>query len=153
MGRLALARPLLAVLLAGAGLTGCLNPAAQTKVHGHLISETMLQQVPVGSSQDQVLLALGTPSTTSAIAGSGDAYYYISQKSEAAAAFMSPRIVDQRVVAVYFDANRRVAQVSNYGLKDGKVFDFVARKTPTGGRENNFIGQLLEGVGRPSFGG
>lgn len=139
-----------AVVLLSSGLAGCF--ATQTRVHGHLISDTMLQQVPIGASQDQVQLVLGTPSTTSTVPESGDSYYYISQKTEAAAAFMTPRVVDQRVVAIYFDRSRRVTKVANYGLKDGTVFDFVSNKTPTGGREVSFVGQLLQGVVRPTMG-
>lgn len=138
------------IALASLVLAGCFT---QTRVHGHLVSETMLAQVPVGASQDQVVLALGTPSTTSTVPDTGEAYYYVSQKTEAPARFMTPRVVDQRVVAVYFDKDKRVTQVANYGLQDGKVFDFVARKTPTGGREVSFVGQLLQGLGRPTFGG
>ena len=48
--------------------------------------------------------------------------------------FLPQKVIDQRVVAVYFDKDRRVQRLANYGLKDGKVFDFVSRTTPSGGR-------------------
>ncbi len=48
---------------------------------------------------------------------------------------MPQKVVDQRVFAVYFDKNRRVERLANYGLKDGKVFDFIGRTTPSGGQE------------------
>ena len=48
---------------------------------------------------------------------------------------MPHEVIDQRVIAVYFDKDRRVARLANYGLKDGKVFDFVSQTTPTGGEE------------------
>jgi len=31
-------------------------------------------------------------------------------------------------------------------MKDGKVFDFIGRTTPTGGRDENFVQQVLSGV-------
>ena len=35
--------------------------------------------------------------------------------------------------------------------QDGKVFDFITRTTPTGGRDQSFIAQMLTGVaGRPA---
>jgi len=49
-----------------------------------------------------------------------------------------------------------VKQVANYGMKDGKVFDFVSRTTPTGGRDSNFLQQVFAGmigVGANPFGG
>ena len=42
-----------------------------------------------------------------------------------------------------FDKNRRVERLANYGLKDGKVFDFVSRTTPTSGQELTYIGTIL----------
>jgi outer membrane protein assembly factor BamE (lipoprotein component of BamABCDE complex) len=129
--------------LAGAAalvLTGC----TQTVQHGYIPSEIALQQVPVGSSRDQVLIALGTPSTIGDY--NGEVFYYISQTRKQAALFLDARIVDQRILAVYFDRNDRVAQIAEYGLQDGELFDFVTMTTPTGGQDLNFIQGLLRGV-------
>jgi outer membrane protein assembly factor BamE (lipoprotein component of BamABCDE complex) len=57
---------------------------------------------------------------------------------------MPQEVVDQRVVAVYFDRNRRVERLANYGIRDGKVFDYVSRTTPTSGREVSFIGNFFQ---------
>ena len=85
----------------------------------------------MGASQEQVLIVLGTPSTVATV--SGEVFYYISQRGVQPAYFMQQNVTDQRVIAVYFDKNRRVERLANYGLKDGKVFDFVSRTTPTSG--------------------
>jgi outer membrane protein assembly factor BamE (lipoprotein component of BamABCDE complex) len=118
-------------------LAGCFTATYQ---RGYLLDEAALAQVPQGSSQEQVLLVLGTPSTVATV--SGETFYYISQKSERTA-FLNPEITDQRVLAVYFDQTRRVARIANYGMQDGKVFDFISRTTPTGGQEANIIKQIL----------
>jgi outer membrane protein assembly factor BamE (lipoprotein component of BamABCDE complex) len=125
-----------------AGLTllsaGCL---ATTYQRGYVFDQASLDQVPVGASQEQVLLVLGTPSTVATV--SGEAFYYISQRTERKVAFLNPEVVDQRVLAVYFDPERRVERIANYGVQDGKVFDFVSRTTPTGGEELNFLRQIF----------
>ena len=87
---------------------------------------------------------LGTPSTVATV--SGEVFYYISQRGEQPAAFMQQNVTDQRVIAVYFDKNRRVERLANYGLKDGKVFDFVSRTTPTSGAELSYLGFLFSSV-------
>ena len=69
----------------------------------------------------------------------GDAFYYISQKAHRSAAFMPHEIVDQRVIAVYFDKQRRVERLANYGLKDGKVFDYLSQTTETGGHQLSYL--------------
>ena len=124
-----------ACALAGCGFFG------ETLQRGYVLQEGTLEQIPIGASQEQVLIVLGTPSTVATV--SGEAFYYISQKTERAAAFMPHRVVDQRVVAVYFDKNRRVERLANYGLKDGKVFDFISRTTPTSGVELNYVNYLF----------
>jgi len=129
-------------------LTGCAAPGGggfgQTTQHGYIASEAALQQVPVGSSKDQVLIALGTPSTIGDFGG--EVFYYISQTRRRAAMFLDARIVEQRVLAIYFDANDRVTQIADYGLQDGNVFNFTTMTTPTGGEDLNFIAQILRGV-------
>lgn len=130
-------------IFGSASLGGCIG---QTTQRGYVVSEFALEQVPVGASRDQVLIALGTPSTT---AGFGtEAYYYISQTASRPVAFMKYSVVDQRVLAVYFDEEDLVTQIANYGLQDGQVFDFVSRTTPTGGSDFSFISQLLDATGR-----
>ena len=56
---------------------------------------------------------------------------------------MPHEVVDQRVVAVYFDKDRRVERLANYGLRDGKVFDFLTQTTATGGQELSYLRKLL----------
>ena len=91
---------------------------------------------------DPALLARLTSGSTV----SGEAFYYISQRSERTIAFMQQEVVDQRVIAVYFDKNRRVQRLANYGIKDGRLFDFVSRSTPTSGRELNYLQALFQGL-------
>lgn len=111
--------------------------------HGYVFDEAALEQVPPGSTQEQVLLVLGTPSTVATV--SGEVFYYISQRAERTA-FLDSKVTDQKVLAVYFGQDRRVERIANYGLKDGKVFDFISRTTPTGGHDQNLIRQILQGA-------
>jgi len=146
------ARPVAAVtfaLAASVALTGCNAGAAlapsETMTQGYIIDPQAIELAPIGSSREQVLLALGTPSTQATF--DNEVFYYISQIRKRNAAFMKPKLVDQRVLAVYFGADGRVENIANYGMQDGKVFDFISRTTPTGGKDQNFLGQLLSGFG------
>ncbi len=142
--------PLVTGAVALLALSGCstsgggLQSLATTTQHGYVVSPIALEQIPPGSSKDQVLIALGSPSTTANYGN--DVYYYISQTRRRSVAFVPEKVVDQRIVAVYFDDKDQVERVANYGLKDGKVFDFVSRTTPTGGIDRNFVQQVLAGV-------
>src|SRR5438132_13162851 len=108
---------LAAVLALSIPLAGCFS---ETYQKGYIVPEGALEQIPIGASQEQVLIVLGTPSTVATV--SGEAFYYISQRAERKIAFMPQELVDQRVVAVYFDKSRRVERLADYGMKDGKIF-------------------------------
>ena len=126
-----------AALLAGPFLGGC----AQIYHHGYMVPEGALEQLPLGSSQEQVLIVLGTPSTVATI--SGETFYYISQRSEQIS-FLPQKEIDRRVIAVYFDKDRKVQRLADYGLKDGKIFDYISRTTPSGGAEQNYLGLMFK---------
>jgi outer membrane protein assembly factor BamE (lipoprotein component of BamABCDE complex) len=128
-----------AVLALGLPLGGCFE---QTFQRGYVVPEGALEQIPIGSTQEQVLIVLGTPSTVATV--SGEAFYYISQRGRKSAAFMPQDVTDQRVIAVYFDKDRRVQRLADYRLQDGKVFDFVSRTTPTSGQELNYLTYLFK---------
>ena len=128
-----------AALLVGTMLAACTGEQFQK---GYILPPGALEQIPIGASQDQVLIVMGTPSTVATL--SGEVFYYISQRTSRPVAFMNQRVVDQRVIAVYFDKNRQVRRLANYGLKDGKIFDFVSRTTPTSGQEMSYLTPLFK---------
>ena len=132
-------------VVATLGLAGCTT--SEVFNQGYVVDQTALDLTPVGSSREQVLLSLGTPSTTATF--DNEVFYYVSQKRVRGAMFMKPKLVDQSVLAVYFDEDGTVKQIANYTLKDGRVFDMITRTTPTGGVDKSFLAQVLSGAGSP----
>jgi outer membrane protein assembly factor BamE (lipoprotein component of BamABCDE complex) len=128
-----------AAALVGVALAGCTGEQFQK---GYILPPGALEQIPIGASQDQVLIVMGTPSTVATL--DGEVFYYISQRSERKVAFMNQQVVDQRVIAIYFDKNRRVRRLANYGLQDGKIFDFISRTTATSGQEMNYLTPIFK---------
>lgn len=128
-----------AAALACASLGACTSEQYQK---GYILPEGALEQIPIGASQDQVLIVLGTPSTVATL--NGEVFYYISQRAERKVAFMNQQVIDQRVIAVYFDKNRHVVRLANYGLQDGKIFDFISRTTPTSGQEISYLTPIFK---------
>ena len=74
--RMAAARVAVTVAF-GILLSGCFS---ETYQRGYIVPEGALEQLPIGSTQEQVLIVLGTPSTVATV--SGEAFYYISQRAE-----------------------------------------------------------------------
>jgi outer membrane protein assembly factor BamE (lipoprotein component of BamABCDE complex) len=134
------------VLALGAMLGGCIGYDGDFD-RGYQVDEETLAQVKVGATtKPEALTLLGTPSTTSTVGG--DAWYYIGQKMHRAMAFMPTQMTDQHVLAVYFDKSGKVDRIANYGMQDGKVFDFISRTTPTGGTEPDFLRNMMSGLFR-----
>ncbi|MDE2380017.1 outer membrane protein assembly factor BamE [Bradyrhizobium sp.] len=132
-------RGLAAAALVGVTLAACTGEQFQK---GYILPPGALEQIPIGASQDQVLIVMGTPSTVATL--DGEVFYYISQRAERPVAFMNQKVVDQRVIAIYFDKNRRVRRLANYGMQDGRIFDFVSRTTPTSGQELSYLTPLFK---------
>ena len=126
-------------LALGLLLGGCFM--TQNYQRGYVLSDGALEQIPLGASQEQVLIVLGTPSTVATI--SGEVFYYISQRTEQTS-FLAEKETDRRVVAVYFDKTRHVERLANYGMKDGKIFDYVSRTTAAGGKDQNMLGYFFK---------
>jgi len=133
---------LAAAALIGTSLAGCMG--GEEFQRGYLVDERAVNQIKPGMGPEQVLQTLGSPSTVSTVGNKS--WYYISQVSRRRFQFMGESVVDQRVTAVYFNKNFKVERVALYGLQDGKLFDFISRTTPTGGSDQNFIGQLFRGM-------
>jgi outer membrane protein assembly factor BamE (lipoprotein component of BamABCDE complex) len=131
-------RQVLAALLLGAGtLAGCDTTINR---HGHVFMDVDVNAVKPGMTKDQVAAVLGSPDTTSTIAGL--AYYYIST-TDKTIAFLKPREIDRQVVAVYFDGRENVQQVAHYGLKDGIIVNFYKKETPARGKDLSLLEQLF----------
>lgn len=128
-------------------LGGCSETVTK---HGHLFQENDLQQVRPGMSQDQVRTSLGTPTTTAAV-GTGSAFYYISSTATSKA-FFKPTERERTVLAVYFTPMGSVERVAQYGLKDGKVFDFVKNETPHQARDESMLKALFRNLGTKPLG-
>jgi outer membrane protein assembly factor BamE (lipoprotein component of BamABCDE complex) len=128
-----------AIALACVALGGCTGEQFQK---GYILPQGALEQIPIGASQDQVLIVMGTPSTVATL--DGEVFYYISQRAERRLAFMNQKVTDQRVIAIYFDKNRQVKRLANYGLQDGRIFDFISRTTPTSGQEMSYLAPLFK---------
>ncbi len=111
---------------------------------GFVMDPELISKVRTGMDVQQVLQTLGTPSTTSTVGNR--TFYYVSQRARRTFQFQAPTVVDQNVLAVYFNQGFKVERIANFGIQDGVIFDFISRTTPTGGEEQSFLRNLFRGV-------
>lgn len=133
----------LAALVLGFGVAGC-APIVSTR--GHMVEPERLAQIQPGkSTADDVLQAIGTPTSVGAF--DTRSWFYIGQVTERVA-FFEPEVVDRRVVVVKFEPNGVVREVRNIDKSEGQELAVVDRATPTAGHEMGFLEQLLGNVGK-----
>jgi len=134
----------LAAVVAAVLAAGC-SPTVD--IRGNMPDPQDVAQLKVGeSTRDDVIKLLGNPSTSGTF--EKETWYYIGQRTEQGATFFKPTVTDQKVLAVRFDADGKLEELHEYGLKDGKPVEVVDRVTPTRGKDLTILQQLVGNVGR-----
>ena len=130
----------------GFGYDGLLACAPVIDNRGYVFDESLLPQLKVGTtSQTDIITLMGSPSTASTL--NGGAYYYISSKF-ITEAYRAPRETERRVLAIFFDEDKKVRDLGFYTLEDGNIVTLVERTTETQGRELSFLQQIFGNLGR-----
>jgi Small protein A (tmRNA-binding) len=138
--------PIAAAVMAVA-LAGCTSSTSLVtkRTQGYEISDSAMQQIRPGQSQQLVTLVLGSPQSTNSF-GDQTAWYYVETKVQQTS-FGLTMVQERTVLAIYFDRNQRVIDKAVYTLEDGKVITVEGRRTPSFGEDRTFIDQILQSFG------
>jgi|JI8StandDraft_2_1071088.scaffolds.fasta_scaffold21717_1 outer membrane protein assembly factor BamE (lipoprotein component of BamABCDE complex) len=134
-----------AMLLAAATM---LLPACSAirESRGYIVDPTLTALIqPKIDNQQSVEGTLGRPTFTSQFGT--PTWYYVSSIT-GQRPFNRPRIKDHSVLAVTFDANGRVSEVTRSGAEQVVYLDPNGNKTPTLGRERGFLEDLFGNIGQ-----
>lgn len=132
------------LIAASLGLAGCSD---QIDYRGYLPRGNDVQKIQPGLSKTEVISILGSPSTTSIVAGQGETFYYISSVVKTRA-ILEPQVVDREIFAIEFNADQNVQRLAHYGIEDGKIIDYITRKTPTRGSSTSVLRGLFNRLGK-----
>jgi outer membrane protein assembly factor BamE (lipoprotein component of BamABCDE complex) len=124
-------------------ISGC---SKNLKQKGYNFNQVDFQSLSVNkSSKEDVLNILGSPSTASEF---GDqTWFYISSKKESFA-FMKPKLIEQKIIAIHFDNNNMIDNIENYQLDQAKIVEFSNDFTPTGGDDDRLVKKLFGNIGK-----
>jgi len=138
----------LASALAGAVLlAGC---AGIRDHRGHVVDKELISSVQVGvDNKESVAGTLGRPTFVGQF--NPNEWYYVSRDTSTWA-FRSPKVTDQTVLRVRFDAKGNVAAVEQTGKERIAAIDPASGKTKTLGRERSFLEELFGNIGTVSQG-
>lgn len=124
-------------------VVGC---APNVATRGNLVEDTRLNQIVVGSSTaNDVVALIGTPTTEATF--DQQTWYYIGQRTEQMA-FFEPEITDRRIIVIRFTETGVVEDIRELGLDEAREVAIVERETPTLGRQITFLEQIIGNLGR-----
>jgi outer membrane protein assembly factor BamE (lipoprotein component of BamABCDE complex) len=118
---------------------------------GYLVDETLLTSIQPGvDNRDSVAKTLGRP-TFAAQFDSGE-WYYISRNT-GQYAFAQPKVIDQSILVVSFDAGGTVTKVERRGMEKVAQINPEKDKTETLGRDTGFFQDIFGNIGSVGAGG
>ncbi|PJI92049.1 Beta-barrel assembly machine subunit BamE [Yoonia maricola] len=116
------------------------------RFHGFIPPEEELATLNVGSTtKAEVITLFGPPKSERGL--QNNTVYYASSQFRRFGPF-APEEVDRQVLAIDFDANDRLRNISRYTLEDGRVVVLDRRVTEDGINDITFLSQLLGSFGR-----
>jgi outer membrane protein assembly factor BamE (lipoprotein component of BamABCDE complex) len=135
-----------------ATVAGLLGACAGINDHrGAVIDPELTTAVQVGvDNKDSVAKTLGRPSFTGQFADND--WYYVSRDTKSVA-FSHPRVLDQTVLHIKFDAAGNVASVQRTGRELIASVNPAKGRTPTLGRKHSFFQELFGNIGTVTSGG
>ena len=138
----------MATALTGAALlAGC---AGIRDHRGHVIDKELISAVQVGvDNKESVTGTLGRPTFTGQF--NPNEWYYVSRDTNTLA-FRSPKVTEQTVLRVTFDAKGNVAAVNSMGKEQIASINPARGKTATLGRKRSFFDELFGNIGSVSSG-
>ena len=139
---------LAAAIVLAVGTGGC---TARKEVRGNYLTDAQLSTIQVGTTNRQtVMRVLGPPSTEGTF--DKQVWYYIGRQTEEWG-FLEPEILEQKVVAIYFNDSGVVEHLERYGENDARQVEIVGRETPTSGHKIGFFEQIMGNLGVLGTGG
>jgi outer membrane protein assembly factor BamE (lipoprotein component of BamABCDE complex) len=139
-------RPIANILIAATLAVATVACAPRTANRGNIPTISQLERLKVGKhSKEYVRGILGTPSTV----GTFDkgVWYYIGRRTEKWA-FFEEKIMEQQIVAVYFDPKGTIEHIQTYDKNDRREIAIIESKTATSGHKLGVIEQIIGNIGR-----
>ena len=115
-------------------------------IRGQFVSDSAIEQINIKKpNQKELVNMIGTPTYTPDY--SEDTWYYI-QRSLSRKAWLTPKVLHQRIVKITFRTNQKVSKAVL--LKDTHDESIIANSacTNTYGTEQNAIQKFVKNIGR-----
>ena len=113
--------------------------------NGNMPSEERIAKIEKGTSKEDVIQILGTPSTIASF--DGNTWIYMSSDIKRVA-FFSPKEIDRNILRIKFDNNGNVASIARLNKGNGVDLTPSTEKTDVKGQQPGFFQKYFGGVGQ-----
>ena len=135
-------RGTIAIITLGLALSAC---AGIRDHRGFVMDQTLADGIQIGvDNKDSVTKTLGRPTFTGQF--SPNEWYYVARDTSQFA-FRNPRVTEQTVLRVDFDAAGNVVAINKTGKELIASVNPTGDKTPTLGRTRSFFEELFGNIG------
>ena len=143
--------PIATIVIAATLTVATVACAPRTANRGNIPTASQLEKLKVDKhSKEYVRGILGTPSTVGTF--DKDVWYYIGRRIEQWA-FFKENILEQQIVAIYFNPKGTIEYIQTYDENDSRKIAIVEGKTATSGHELGVLEQIIGNLGRFNKGG
>lgn len=111
--------------------------------HGYDFEIADMTKVRVGQTKEEVMEAIGSPSTLSAF--KDDTWYYLSRKL-ATKSFFKPDVISQTGVIVHFQGNN-VSKIEDLNNHQARTVEISKQETPTSGYDTGILKEVFGNFG------
>lgn len=123
-------------------MTGCVATIDQ---RGKTLNEEQISQLKTGQSQEEVLLLIGSPSSSNPF---DDKQWHYLTKTTATKSFFTPTVVNQEIIILSFNDDGKLQSISSHGPEKTRLVPIESRTTPTTGHDTGFFEQIFGNFGR-----
>ncbi len=138
--------PLIALMIASAGLSGCEYFQVNRQTRGNMVDPIDYSQlVPGTSTRADVTSLIGTPTTKATF--DDNTWIYIGEQTQPRIGGF-PQIDRQQVLVLNFDGNGTLTGLHKYTAKNAVYVSMDGHTTPSPGSEASILQQVIGNVGR-----
>lgn len=139
-------KPLVTFAIAATVLALAVGCSPRTANRGNIPAPSQIEKLQVGQHTKQYVRGvLGTPSTVGTF--DENIWYYIGRRTKKWA-FFEETIIEQQILAIYFDTTGRIEYIQAYDASDIREIEVAEEKTPTSGHKLTVIEQIIGNLGR-----
>ena len=123
-------------------LSGCQS----VDVRGQFVSDSAIEEINTKKlKQDEIIDLVGTPTYVPEY--SHNTWYYI-QRSLTKRAWFDPKVIEQRIVKITFDAHAKAIEATLLSVIHDEKLTIENKYTKTHGTEQNNIQKFVKNIGR-----